>query len=550
MEKHYNHFRWLVGIGMSIGLFGLTLWIGGTLGVQPVNAQAQQTQQPQTITGTGTITVDPIPLTITFAPAGGPVTGSAFIQGNIAGGTKCTGTLSVTMIGSFAGGDGGAASGTFTWEVKADNADCSVFSGTSRGSWNGHFYANGAGSGITHAEDGPWSGLEGPWQVTYSPEEFQAALSTPIPGDGGDEIPTETPEVAGTSCSPTVRGLSPSKPGDVISPGASYSDANGNAVGIIQERWFLNGVNTTSIVWDGKQVKVELQYTCLDHIGYSREFTIPAYQVIPGPDTTQPSPPSGLPGAVEIAIGIGAIIIGIAGVTGVAGIAISQVIQGQPITPPAQPPTAPAPPIQVAPPAQPPIAPAPPIQVAPPVQPPIAPTPPIQVAPPVQPPTAPTPPIQVEPPVQPPATPEPGEQPQPPKKKLTTGEKARLIERRGQMESEVDRLRDQWKQTRDAVDKLSRLKKKNLIKFIFKKGIEVNDWIMTSPAEVINKVIIDPAMEKLLGKHDTSQDGNIIVGINNRIQSLKAEMHRMADEVTHLRNEIAKTNQILAEGGE
>lgn len=118
------------------------------------------------------------------------------------------------------------------------------------------------------------------------------------------------------------------------------------------------------------------------------------------------------------------------------------------------------------------------------------------------------------------------------------------------MESEVDRLRDQWKQTRDAVDNLSRLKKKNMIKFIFKKGLEVKGWIMTSPVEVINKVTVDPVMEKIFGKHDTSQDGNIIVGINNRIQSLKAEMHGMADEVKHLRNEIAKINQNLAGEGE
>ena len=43
--------------------------------------------------------------------------------------------------------------------------------------------------------------------------------------------PTPTP----SPCTPTVRGFNPQKPGDVISPGATYRDANGKEVGIILE---------------------------------------------------------------------------------------------------------------------------------------------------------------------------------------------------------------------------------------------------------------------------------------------------------------------------
>jgi uncharacterized protein YlxW (UPF0749 family) len=167
----------------------------------------------------------------------------------------------------------------------------------------------------------------------------------------------------------------------------------------------------------------------------------------------------------------------------------------------------------------------------------------------VQPPPAPTPPSEGAPPVQPPATPEPGEQPQPPKRNLTPEEKTDLINRRGQMQDEVDNLRDKIKQTHAAVDKLSRLKKKNLIKFIIKKAIDVANWIMGNEVEVINKVTVDPAMDILMGKHDTSNDGEIIVDVNNRIQSLKAEIDDFRKQVGYLLEEIKNTNQALAGGG-
>lgn len=91
--------------------------------------------------------------------------------------------------------------------------------------------------------------------------------------------PTPTP----SPCTPAVRGLGPQKPGDVISPGATYRDASGKEVGIIQERWYINGKETTSAIWDGKSVAVEHQWTCLDHTPHSQTHTIAAYQSAPPP---------------------------------------------------------------------------------------------------------------------------------------------------------------------------------------------------------------------------------------------------------------------------
>jgi predicted RNase H-like nuclease (RuvC/YqgF family) len=73
----------------------------------------------------------------------------------------------------------------------------------------------------------------------------------------------------------------------------------------------------------------------------------------------------------------------------------------------------------------------------------------------------------------------------------------------------------------------------------------VQDWIMTSPVEVINKFTVDPAMEKVFEKHDTSQDAKIIVQINERIQSLKNENQALIDEVKYLQKEIDKLNKKL-----
>lgn len=90
-------------------------------------------------------------------------------------------------------------------------------------------------------------------------------------------IATAAPPL-GKGCYPQPRGLTPAKPGDIISPGADYFDVDGKATGIIQERWYFNGKQGASIIWDGSPVQVELQWTCLDNSGHVQEFLIPAYQ--------------------------------------------------------------------------------------------------------------------------------------------------------------------------------------------------------------------------------------------------------------------------------
>lgn len=116
---------------------------------------------------------------------------------------------------------------------------------------------------------------------------------------------------------------------------------------------------------------------------------------------------------------------------------------------------------------------------------------------------------------------------------------------RGEMENEVENIKSKWRANRDAVEKLKDILQKNLLKFTFKKGFDVSEWIMDSPVEVINKIALDPIMEKVFEKHDTSQDGSIIVKINNRIQQLQNEMQDLVNQEKYLQEEISKINQKL-----
>ncbi len=333
---------------------------------------------------------------------------------------------------------------------------------------------------------------------------------------------TDQPSSATGGCNPNVSGLTPAKPGDVISPLASYVDATGKPVGIIQERWFFNGKETTSTVWDGKEVAVELQWTCLDHSAFSRNYTISAYGGDPATSATGVVANNlELPGKgnensetpLVTPLGIGVIISGIVGLLGIASVGIGYVIKNKPAGKGAD----------VEPPTVPPV-----------FQP--------QSKPYI--PDSPKIPSQSISPVQnPPASRNVTSSSH---QVLTPERRAELSSIRDQMRDEMEKLKEKWRANRDAVDKLSKLKKKNMIKFLTKKGFDVQQWVINSPVEVINNLTVDPVMEKVLQKHDTSQDGKIIVEINNRIQGLKAEMQSLTDEVKYLQKEISKIEKILA----
>lgn len=143
--------------------------------------------QQQTITGIGTIYYNNrIPLTITFAPAGGQVSGSSIYHGPVESFTEeggCNGSQTITMSGTFAGGNWGLSSGTLILEIIIEEP-CKASTLTFTGTWEGNFSADGYGNGTLQVNFLDFTDFLTEsvlWQVTYLPDEFQAALSTPIP---------------------------------------------------------------------------------------------------------------------------------------------------------------------------------------------------------------------------------------------------------------------------------------------------------------------------------------------------------------------------------
>jgi hypothetical protein len=89
----------------------------------------------------------------------------------------------------------------------------------------------------------------------------------------------EASPTPGKGCSPTVGNLSGLKPGDTLSPSVEFSDPDGNPIAPISVVWYINGQQTSSITWDGKETTLELQYTCPDHSAHTQNYTVAAYGV-------------------------------------------------------------------------------------------------------------------------------------------------------------------------------------------------------------------------------------------------------------------------------
>ena len=310
----------------------------------------------------------------------------------------------------------------------------------------------------------------------------------------------ETPDAS--DCTASVYGLDPLVPGDVISPGASYMDQDGNDVSILGERWFFNGQDANSVVWDGNKVTVELQWTCLGHQAHSQTFEIVAYQPPPAsvepvagqPDTGQPasggpaSPGSG--GLVNV---FGGLLVGLGGVAGLGGVLGLGIPLIKALT------AAPAAAAAATPPAQAPAAPA-----------------------------------------NPPA-PKPGKL-DPALRKPWDLKIDNLIDQRVGIQAQIQPINDQ-------IIRLTRLYKNNILKVIMKGGLETGQILFdaatggTSEApniafEIGKKALGDKLSNKSYQKHDTSQDGKTVVDLKNLIDDLKAQREALRDQVREINREI------------
>lgn len=320
-----------------------------------------------------------------------------------------------------------------------------------------------------------------------------------------------------SDCTASVYGLDPLVPGDVISPGASYTAPDGTEVGIIQERWFINDQETNSAAWDGNHTTVELQWTCLGHQAHSQTFEIAAYvpptlPAAPDPNLPaagepgSPASPAG-PGLGDLANGLGLGLIGIGGLAGLAGLLGLGIPIVKAITAPAMvAATAPAQPVAV--------------------------------------------------PVHSPALAAHANPPAPKPGKLDPSLKKPWELKINNLIDQRTAIQENIQATNDQIIRLTRLYKNNILKVIMKGGLETGEILFEAAsggaAEVPNlgfelgkKMLNDKLMNKSFQKHDTAQDGRNVVDLKNLIDNLKGQRDGLRDQVREINREIKSIQQYI-----
>jgi hypothetical protein len=411
--------------------------------------------------------------------------------------------------------------------------------GAVTGSVTGTGTAQGGETKISYTISGTFTG-------TISGTEMDLKLNTTFSANGcsagncsGNVNAPLKLNKAGTDCIPSIRNLDGLKPGDTISPGASYTSSDGNATNVISETWYINGKETNSSVWDGAETKVELQYTCSDNSAHTQTYTIPAYieatatatttvapEVLITPTTAaivetiqpseeptnstllgvtatstpEPSPSGGigiLPVLGGIVLGGGFITGGILTALGIKAAvnASTAVNTAAAVVPAASAPAAPS-----------------------------SPVPPSQAV---------------------------NSDVSQPQTRLTEQQKNQLQNHNIEMQTELEKLRDEYNTWEDLKTHLKTTNKKNMIRFILKKGLDTVDVINKS-VDNFNPAArtFDKTMEKFFQKHDTSKDGQIIVDIQNKLEQINARQSALRKEIIHLKSEISQTDQLLAGEGE
>ena len=227
--------------------FVLKLFLGSLILIafSPGSVRAQTPDvEPQIVTAVGETPcggqVAPLTLEVWNVGAAG---GEAYAQATFSGYDCINGELSSTlktMYGTFTGGPNGVA----TFQICADVDDpnnCLTL--------NFQFV-----DGTQILYEGVVTGY-----IIQNPEAF-----------GGDAANT------GPDCTADIHYDPALKPGDVLSPWSTYTDPGGQEVIPIGEAYFINGIQTPSVVWDGQETTIELQYTCPGHQGHIATVTVPA----------------------------------------------------------------------------------------------------------------------------------------------------------------------------------------------------------------------------------------------------------------------------------
>jgi hypothetical protein len=134
-------------------------------------------QSTQPITGSGEACADfagsqaCFDFELTFLVMGGDVSAVGYRQQEITqNGVTVQVTTNLAWVGTFQGGDGGTASGTWVGQSTMVMPGGESTTQSNQGTWDGTLYADGTGSGTWTGE---LLGQTGTWSIRYPAEEFQ-----------------------------------------------------------------------------------------------------------------------------------------------------------------------------------------------------------------------------------------------------------------------------------------------------------------------------------------------------------------------------------------
>lgn len=329
-----------------------------------------------------------------------------------------------------------------------------------------------------------------------------------------EETPTQTeitpsPTPAG-ACSPVIGNLDGLKPGDTLSPDVQYYDPDGKNVGALSSVLYFNGQQANSIIWNGSETTIILQYTCPDHSAHQTQVVVPAYagggSANPPDSQNQPNPPAASnpnsggsgnsgDGLMKTLGTVGGIITGLVGAAGAAasGGYVAAKVTAKTASGAVKSTVQPAKPV-------------------------------------------------IE------SIPTPPELQKPIYKKLTPDERIHLEKRKKMMETQINDDGAHYNAYVAARQKLLYIYKQNGFKYVMKIGLEQATKITFGAEEWLADKTLDPVLERIFQKDDIGNDALIMREMHSALDELDAQADEMMQDINHLMDEIKNIDLQLKNG--
>jgi hypothetical protein len=137
---------------------------------------------------------------------------------------------------------------------------------------NGRLTSDQPSAGIRNTLDGTISPVSGGYQLSATMRVESLDSKPPWYMNFSLDV-SRTVEGAADSCSGSINWLDAIQPGEVLRPVAVYTDGKNSFTPKSQE-FRINGIVKRAILWDGSEIKVELQFTCPHGKSYTVSRTL------------------------------------------------------------------------------------------------------------------------------------------------------------------------------------------------------------------------------------------------------------------------------------